>query len=61
MDCKRIKILDGVLDVSLRVLFILSVYNKSMEKNVLLYTTMCHVIMIGRIISLRMLDFKNNQ
>lgn len=32
MDCKRIKILDGVLDVSLRVLFILSVYNKSMEK-----------------------------
>lgn len=29
---KRIKILDGVLDVSLRVLFILSVYNKSMEK-----------------------------
>lgn len=32
MDCKRLKILDGVLDVSLRVLFILSVYNKSMEK-----------------------------
>ena len=32
MGCKRIKILDGVLDVSLRVLFILSVYNKSMEK-----------------------------
>lgn len=32
MDCKRLKILDGILDVSLRVLFILSVYNKLMEK-----------------------------
>lgn len=32
MECKRLKILDGILDVSLRVLFILSVYNKLMEK-----------------------------
>lgn len=32
MDCKRLKILDGILDISLRVLFILFVYKNMMEK-----------------------------
>lgn len=51
MDCKRIKILDGVLDVSLRVLFILSVYNKSMQ-NVYFPTQM--IFMLHKVLYINM-------